>query len=1211
MSIYFNNDRFYNRELHKIIDFINKEVILDEPSSPTVSLYLFNPQHIYKIIKNQLLFSTVTEKSSISIDQLVDNRDLVDRSRHKPQIINQDISRDSMELFNNAEFCRREEKLEKALELYQKAHDEFSKHHEESGQGYSLLCLGIVSSLLGKNDKSLLYLQQAHEIFDKLTDKTGMLNTLKWIARYHFYRGDFSKAIYYAKQSLAIACELTNIIYQIKLIDNISYYLIFCSEYEKAHTLCQFIHDLSKKIGYIRGQGKALYSISHIHALRENLNPTYYHNNQTIKNSGFIIPENNFSISALQIALNTCDEALSHFRRIGDKRMEARALSHIGFINISLSHFDNAQSFFEQSELLADHISDKWGKAMTLFGFALLRKNKNDSNGCRTLLVSCNTHFETIGAHYHQCEVLLYLSRIYRRESHYTIAEATLHKVNELNLNINNKRIKNNVLIERAHIKRRMELCDDARELYEHVHFNTMKSVNYDHIESILGIGKINYKIKNNSLAMNNFREALALAQSIGNLRQEGMAYLNIANLQFRMSQIDDAFKNFKKAEKIFSAGRMNHGLLKASYGIARIQKQRGDYSNASTILQRNVAEACQNNKKKDMLKNLIILAEIDFIYGKTEEAEQKYKNVITIAHECNEFIQKGTGHLGLTYVRMRQGKMTDALHETDHALKIFRERDDHFMESLVLLARGKIYSHLGKCEEANLLLSEALVFCQNSHFIFGEISCLIGIGDFHRNRGCFKFAHDFYLEAFHKAKQYDFKRIKARTMLRLGGCNYVLGRYELANEYLEKALVITKDLGDYSLEGKIQFEQGVFLFYYGELSPALNVLQQSLVLFRKSQNKIKEAKTLRILGNLEYALNRDLNFFAHDVAQKILDTTCDVCEKKRMLIRFAQNNFYHRKFKQAQHIIEESLDYFKKMDNRYEQAILLYHKGKNEMLTGHFKNSEESFNLSHKLFFELDIPGGMIKTKRGLAKLMLKKMAYTHARNYCLQSLYESEQIKNLNDQAKNHYLLAKIEMADANIELAFKEASKAEHLYERLGQRWNYNKCIALKGTLFMKNGNIEKAIECYEKTLLFLNQSPKSEDLFNVLCQYACAKMLTGKNEEALAIFNGLLTDTHYTANIKLMTKLHMKMGDYYRHIKKFDLSHALYEKGYTLAKQNTLKEDMLHFLIKQKILFNQSGFKNKEDFTHAIDTCTREMGLNKESTLFIMNQLAKII
>lgn len=1071
------------------------------------------------------------------------------RNYFRPSLrVKSSFSREVMEKFITAEVYRREEKLLKALALYHQAYDGFGLLKSKSGQAYSLLCLGIVNELLSYSEDSINYLKKAKDLFAELGDNKGLSHTLRWLANRYYHEGDFQQSLVVGREALILAEKTGDTTLQVKIIAKIGDNLLSLGEQTQAEKRYKDSIELSKKIGFLRGKTYGLYGLGKV----------YKYN--------------------LEKAEKVNLEALTIARQVGDKRRESRVLCSMGIGAVRQKNFKQAKNFFEQSRFLYSQIEDKRGKATVIVGRAFLHKKMNNYQKSADLLDIAFKEFHEVRDYYHQYETLLFKARLFRREGNFKEAEALLKRIGDLFTVLKSNVLVVKTLLELAHLKRHQGSFNESGQFYEEVLLLCEPIKNYGIMgESYVGLGRIDYEEGLMKSAQEYIQKGLRYAEKADDVRVEGVAYLYLAAIERRAGRVSKSMTYFEKAEKIFSKINNLNGLLKTQIGIACLKRELGDYQESEAILKDLYGQYSTTVRKKEMFSVLMNLAFINYIAGNCQKAEQESLEAIKIAEKYGDLRGQGIVYMGQATILSRQGYVLESAEKASKALELFRKTNDRIHEVIVLQILGGIYTLLGRYDDSANAFHTALSMGHDMNFSYGILLCLSGFGDLYCEMGDFKQALDYYKKAFLIADQSCYKRNKAYVLLRIGTIYYVLGQYDKATSSLDESLAMAKKLGDRSLEGEVQIEQGNFLLHKGEWWAARNALEQAVVLLEKVKNKVSESKALRILGSLEIAIsNNEDTLSYYDIATQEAIKANSKSEQKRIGVSLGRHYLYVRNLKGAKEIMSSALSFFEEQDNRYERAILSRQLGRVEILYGNLQVAKQKLEESSKLFHELNIPRGIIKINRTFGEFMLRKGDYMSAKQYYEQSLEGALGLQNLGEQSKTLFMIAKMYIQMSRFQKAFEVIEEVTKIFERLGQRWNYFKCIVLRGEVYSKQQNFDQAVEMYSSALNYFEASPKSIDCFYTQGKLVMALAQKKQYAEAEKILDRLCMNVLESKNNYLICYLKIICGDYF--LCKGDLKQAkdIYQEGSALAESENFKYLLAQFITRQKII---EGDKNK--------------------------------
>jgi predicted ATPase/class 3 adenylate cyclase len=111
---------------------------------------------------------------------------------------------------------------------------------------------------------------------------------------------------------------------------------------------------------------------------------------------------------------------------------------------------------------------------------------------------------------------------------------------------------------------------------------------------------------------------------------------------------------------------------------------------------------------------------------------------------------------------------------------------------------------------------------------------------------------------------------LRARALRCLGGCTFISGDYEGAQQLMEQSLELFRAAGDEEGEAVILHRLAIGSISMGKLEPGRELLEQSLELFRKSGNRRGEAESVGTKGYLAEAegrLEEALDFYEQSQA--------------------------------------------------------------------------------------------------------------------------------------------------------------------------------------------------------------------------------------------------------------------------------------------------------------------------------------------------------
>ena len=185
-----------------------------------------------------------------------------------------------------------------------------------------------------------------------------------------------------------------------------------------------------------------------------------------------------------------------------------------------------------------------------------------------------------------------------------------------------------------------------------------------------INIGSVYYRINKKTKVIEYWDKALKTNQSIGNLEQQGMLYLNYGELYSQEMNIELAIDNFSKATEVFSSigDPSNFALTLSNLGEVYISIC--DYQNSYDNLNKALLIFRELNNKEEEINTLFLIGKFWFIIGDYDELEKvisKYEYNLYTEENLSERFQINYNYLKF----MKNGLDVNISPDTNEFLKL------------------------------------------------------------------------------------------------------------------------------------------------------------------------------------------------------------------------------------------------------------------------------------------------------------------------------------------------------------------------------------------------------------------------------------------------------------------------------------------------------------------------------------------------------------
>jgi tetratricopeptide (TPR) repeat protein len=306
----------------------------------------------------------------------------------------------------------------------------------------------------------------------------------------------------------------------------------------------------------------------------------------------------------------------------------------------------------------------------------------------------------------------------------------------------------------------------------------------------------------------------------------------------------------------------------------------------------------------------------------------------LTIAERNEDREAQCDIHINLAYDNIELGIVEAAEQHIEHAQHLARELGDSEREGLALIALSQLYSQQGHYEMAHKALQDGrrLVSRQSevtSKYLANEVSVYIAAENY---REGLELAQRDLDEA---SRDRDVPR-EAKALANLGTCLQGIGDNQAALEYFDRALTLSRQLGDRYGEMANLAGAGASDLELQHYEQSQRCLQDALAIARELDDMLFEEKAL---GNLALTLRA---IGRYDDAMKNLEAVREMARRRndqsgeaRVLAGMGSVYQAQRRYQEALACYERSVDIARQLGNQAMQAGSMVSMGQLALLMG------------------------------------------------------------------------------------------------------------------------------------------------------------------------------------------------------------------------------------------------------------------------------------
>lgn len=220
-------------------------------------------------------------------------------------------------------------------------------------------------------------------------------------------------------------------------------------------------------------------------------------------------------------------------------------------------------------------------------------------------------------------------------------------------------------------------------------------------------------------------------------------------------------------------------------------------------------------------------------------------------------------GNIGIIYYN--QNDYSKALKYYDRAQKIAEKLNNEKVIANVLANTADVYSNQGKMETALIYYDKAFKHYSAVNFKNGMSNVLINSGNVYLDKGDAKLALQKYMSALQILETLEDKKQIASCLLNIAFANSQLKNNAIAENYFNKALRYTKEIGDLDLKCSLELAISEFYSEGHKFEKALNHFKNYIALRDSVYNEENTKQSVKAEMNYEFEKKQAAITFEHD----------------------------------------------------------------------------------------------------------------------------------------------------------------------------------------------------------------------------------------------------------------------------------------------------------------------------------------------------------
>lgn len=233
--------------------------------------------------------------------------------------------------------------------------------------------------------------------------------------------------------------------------------------------------------------------------------------------------------------------------------------------------------------------------------------------------------------------------------------------------------------------------------------------------------------------ALDNFRVATQLSQAIGDVKEEGNAWLGVGISLEQLADFAAAATAYQRATHLLDIACRVSGLAEDAAAqadvlslLAKLFHHKLDQPQKALDSYRAASEIVRELGDDVRLRKLLLgMAGSSWRLGKLEDAVRAYEKALSLARAHQDAVHEAAALASLGVVHRDLGSLKRAIRSGRQALKLLRELEDSQAEAYVLSSLAESYRRLGRSSGALACLHRSLRLRRDIGDEAGEVGVL------------------------------------------------------------------------------------------------------------------------------------------------------------------------------------------------------------------------------------------------------------------------------------------------------------------------------------------------------------------------------------------------------------------------------------------------------------------------------------------------------
>ncbi len=437
-----------------------------------------------------------------------------------------------------------------------------------------------------------------------------------------------------------------------------------------------------------------------------------------------------FQVSQFQDASHCWQQALTLYRKLGNRQREAECLGNLGNSFYLQGNYDRAIEYHQQDMTLARKIGDREGEAYSLNNLGRVYESQHKYHQAIEYYEQSLVAAREIGNWQVEATVLNNLGNLYNFQGKYQKAIESCRQFLVIAREVNDSRWEITALNNLGTAYDSLGQYQQAIEMYgESLIIARNIGDRLGEANSLNNLGSAYFSGAKYQQAIEKHEESLVIKREIGDCLGEARTLGNLGLVYHCVGKYQQAIDYHEQNLTISRAVGDRLGESNALGNLGLTYRSLGQYSQALKNYQQQLAIAREIGDRLGEVTSMGNLGLIYYTQSQYQEAISKYEESLAIAREIGYRSGEGAclGNLGNAYYS--QGQYQQAIENHEQSLAIAAEIGDRRVQASCSGHLGLAYYALGQYQQVIQNYNQQLAIAREIGDRFGEGASLNNLG--------------------------------------------------------------------------------------------------------------------------------------------------------------------------------------------------------------------------------------------------------------------------------------------------------------------------------------------------------------------------------------------------------------------------------------------------------------------------------------------------